>query len=57
IGEKVKIGDVEGRVLHMDNASMTIKTAESIVIVPLSKLTSENVEKFSEWLPPTDEEE
>ena len=57
VGEKVKIGEVEGRILHMDNASITIKTSETIVIVPLSKLTSENVEKFSEWMPPVSDEE
>jgi len=52
VGDEVKIGEVHGRILYMDNNSMTIKTSTSIVLVPLSKLTSENVEKFSEWLPP-----
>lgn len=48
--EKVKIGDiltinnVKGEVIRIDNASITLLTNDSNVIVPLSKLTSETFE-------------
>jgi small-conductance mechanosensitive channel len=48
--EKIKIGDilsvsnVKGEVVKIDNASITLLTKDSSIIIPLSKLTSETFE-------------
>ena len=47
---KVKVGDVitidgdEGEVIALDNTSLTLKTNEKQIIVPLSKLTASSIE-------------
>jgi len=44
IGDNVTIGGVKGQIVEMDNTSFTLKTAESKVIFPLSKLAEKEVE-------------
>ena len=48
IGDVIKIGEVKGRVVDTDASSMTVDTGSSRVIIPLQKLTTENVEIFRE---------
>lgn len=43
IGDEITIGGVRGRVVEMGNISLTMENENGIVIVPLSKLTTENV--------------
>ena len=43
LGDHIKIGEVEGEVIAMDNTSITVQGDGSHVIIPLSKLTSENI--------------
>lgn len=44
IGDIISISDVKGEVIRIDNASITLLTQNSNVIIPLSKLTSETFE-------------
>jgi small-conductance mechanosensitive channel len=44
IGDQVKIGEVEGQVIDVDNTTVTLQAEDRQVIVPLSKLTTENIE-------------
>ena len=46
IGDRIRIEEVEGEVVGIDNTSITIKGNDRQIIIPLSKLTSENVEIF-----------
>jgi hypothetical protein len=49
---KIKIGDIinidgsKGKVIAMDNASLTLQSDGKITVIPLKKLTSEKVEIF-----------
>ncbi|MFN7119330.1 MAG: mechanosensitive ion channel family protein [Saprospiraceae bacterium] len=57
--EKVRIGDVigiqgvKGTVIEVDHNSFTLQAEDRRIVVPLSKLSSENVEVFSAAPPPT----
>ena len=44
IGDLVSIDNVKGEVIKIDGSSLTLLTANSKVIIPLSKLTSETLE-------------
>lgn len=50
---KVKIGDViaidgsKGKVISIDNTSITLQDDDKIVVIPLKKLTSEKIEIYS----------
>ena len=46
IGDRIRIEDVEGKVVGIDNTSITVQGKDRQIIIPLSKLTSENVEIF-----------
>jgi len=46
IGDRIRIEEVEGEVVGIDNTSITVKGNDRQIIIPLSKLTSENVEIF-----------
>lgn len=48
VGDEIRIGEVKGLVIEVDNSSFVVDTGDTRVIVPLSKLTSENVEIISE---------
>ena len=45
-GQIIKIDDVKGTIVKMDNTSITLKTADSTVIIPLQNLQFKNVELF-----------
>lgn len=47
IGDKIQIGDVNGIVVAVDHAALTVEVEDGEVMVPLSKLTSENVKVFN----------
>ena len=44
IGDLIRIEEVEGEVIAMDSSSVTVRGEGKQVIIPLSKLTSKNVE-------------
>lgn len=46
VGDKVKIGDVQGEIVKIDNISVTVKTPGSDFVIPAQKLVSEQVEKL-----------
>jgi small-conductance mechanosensitive channel len=48
IGDVIQIEGVKGEVVDIDNSSVTLEADNRRVIIPLSKLTSENVEIFRE---------
>jgi len=43
-GMNLKIGDVEGHVVAVDNLSITIKTTDKKVVIPIKKLLAEQIE-------------
>ncbi len=43
IGDEITIEGVRGRIVEMDNISMTLQTEDARIIVPLSKLTTHHV--------------
>ena len=47
LGDKVRISNVTGEIVLIDGSSLTIQTEDRLVIVPLKKLTSENLEILS----------
>lgn len=55
--EKVKLGDIigidgmKGRVIEVDNNSFTLQSEDRKIVIPLSKLSSENIEVY-ETAPP-----
>ncbi len=57
--EKLKVGDVigiegvKGTVIEIGNNSFTLQSEDRKIIVPLAKLSSENMEVFSSAPPPT----
>ncbi len=44
IDDKITVGGVKGQIVGMDNTSFTLKTENSKVVFPLSKLTEKEVE-------------
>lgn len=46
IGDEVSIGGARGKVVMIDGTSLILQTPERAIIVPLSKMTTENVEIF-----------
>lgn len=46
IGDDISIGGVRGKVVMIDSASLILQTPERAIIVPMSKMTRENVEVF-----------
>lgn len=44
IGQKVKIGDIEGEILNIDNVSVTIKTTKGKTIIPAREFYNEKIE-------------
>lgn len=53
VGDVIGIGGVKGTVIEIDNNSFTLQSEDRKIVVPLSKLSSENVEVFSAAPPPT----
>lgn len=55
--DKIKVGDiigiegVKGEVIEIDSASFTIKVEDRKVVIPLSKLSSENIEIYKTKTP------
>ena len=49
IGEDIKIGDTRGTIIDIDNTSITLKSGDKKVIIPLNRLTTEEVEVFGSW--------
>lgn len=47
IGDVIGIEGVKGTIVAMDNNSFTIQAEDKMVIIPLSKLTSEKIEIYS----------
>jgi len=46
VGDKVKIGDIQGEITKIDNISITVKTPGSDFVIPAQKLVSEQIEKL-----------
>ncbi len=46
IGDDISIGGVRGKVVMIDSTSLILQTPERAIIVPMSKMTRENVEVF-----------
>lgn len=46
IGDDVSIGGVRGKVVMIDSTSLILQTPERAIIVPMSKMTRENVEVY-----------
>ncbi|MBR9919872.1 MAG: mechanosensitive ion channel [Bacteroidetes bacterium] len=44
LGDLIVIDGMKGEIVEIDNSSITLEANDRIIIVPLSKLTSENVE-------------
>jgi len=44
VGDVIRIKDVTGEIMVVDSSSITIQTEDRLVIIPLRKLTSENLE-------------
>ena len=44
IGDKVKIGKLEGTVIGIDSISMILKTKNSKVVIPIKKVVEKTVE-------------
>jgi len=58
IGDTIRIGDITGVIVAMDNASITLEgEGNRTIILPLSKLTTENVEVISRVTLEAEEEE
>ena len=47
-GQRIKIGDLEGTILTIDNTSVTLQTATNKVVMPATELVSNNVEILEE---------
>lgn len=45
-GQKIEMQDVSGTIVKIDSTSCTIKTKDGKIIIPVSKLLSENVKVF-----------
>jgi hypothetical protein len=47
IGDFIKIGDSKGRVINITKSSVTIESETSKIVVPMHKLSKENIEIFN----------
>ena len=47
IGDIIRVSGVTGEVMMIDGSSLTVQTQDRLVIIPLKKLTSENLEILS----------
>jgi len=47
VGDVIRVSGVTGDVMMVDSSSLTIQTEDRLVIIPLKKLTSENLEILS----------
>ena len=47
IGQRIRINDVEGEITHLDNISVTVQTANDMVVVPIKKLVENDVHILS----------
>lgn len=47
LGDVIRIQEMEGMIIDMDNSSLTLESTDRQIIIPLSKLTSESVEIIS----------
>jgi small-conductance mechanosensitive channel len=55
MGDTIRLGEMTGTIVAMDNSSFTLEATDGrTIIIPLSKLTTDNVEIISR---PTEEEE
>ena len=45
VGDNIKIKDIEGQIVRIDSVSVTVKTTQSEVVMPVRTLISERVEK------------
>ncbi len=43
VGQRIRVNDVEGEITGLDNISVTVQTANDIVIVPIKKLIENDV--------------
>ncbi len=44
VGDNVKIGDVSGEIIYTDSSCIKIQSGEKMIIMPLSKLTTNDIE-------------
>lgn len=47
VGDKVKIGDVSGTIIYTDSTCLKIQSGEKMIIMPMSKLTTNDIEIFA----------
>jgi small-conductance mechanosensitive channel len=57
LGDVIRIEEHEGEIIDIDNAAITLQAKDRMIIIPLSKLTSENLEILHRADPVHDEEE
>jgi hypothetical protein len=48
IGEIIKINDLKGEIIDIDTSTLWLRTETATVLIPLSRLTTEIVEKFEQ---------
>jgi len=56
VGDTIGIDGVRGKVIRMDNSTITLEGEGREVLIPLSKLASEKVDIFKRAMPETDDE-
>jgi small-conductance mechanosensitive channel len=44
VGDVISINGVSGEIIDMDNTSLILQAKDKKIVIPLSKLTTENVE-------------
>ena len=44
VGDMITVDGVKGQIIEMDNTSFALKTANSKIVFPLSKLTEKEIE-------------
>ncbi len=47
VGDQVKIQEVKGEIINVDSTSVTIQTNDAQVIIPLSQVVTDKIEKFN----------
>lgn len=47
VGDIIRVSGVTGEVMMVDSSSLTVQTEDRLVVIPLKKLTSENLEILS----------
>ena len=45
-GQIIRVGDTKGQIIRMDNTSLTLQTGDTVTVIPLQSLQSQNVEVF-----------